>query len=70
MQEIDNKKNYKTCIKCKDDFTYYDKDTKWDENGMSSVKLVTCPYCKCVQAIKYGKIHDVNNDERYYNYKI
>ena len=67
MQEQNNsKKNYKTCNKCKEDFIYYQEETWWDEKGMSSVKLTKCPYCGCIQSIKYGTLHDVNKDERYY----
>ena len=61
-------KSSKKCVKCGENFSYTQKNTFWDENGMSSTKLVRCP-CGCVQAIKYGKLHDVNNDERFYEYK-
>ena len=50
----------------KEDFIYYQEETWWDEKGMSSVKLTKCPYCGCIQSIKYGTLHDVNKDERYY----
>lgn len=60
------KTSIKKCIKCNEYFSYTQEDTWWDENGMSSTKLVKCPYCNCVQAIKYGKLQDLNNDERYY----
>lgn len=60
MQELSKK-----CIKCGERFDYLPKDTYWDENGTSSTKLVKCP-CGCVQAIKYGNLHEVNKDIRYY----
>lgn len=56
----------KVCIKCKKEFEYSQADTWWDENGSSSTKLVSCPKCNCAQPIQFGYIHDVNNDERYY----
>lgn len=58
-------KSSKKCIKCGEKFTYTTEDCFWNENGMSSTKLVRCT-CGCIQAIKYGKLHDVNKDERYY----
>ena len=58
-------KSSKKCIKCGNKFEYSPEDTWWDYSGFSDVKLVRCP-CGCIQAIKYGKSHDVNNDARYY----
>lgn len=58
-------KSSKKCIKCGNRFEYLPEDTFWDEHGSSSTKLVKCP-CGCIQAVKYGTLHDVNNDERYY----
>lgn len=58
--------NCKECIKCKEDFVFFPNETYWDESGSSSVKLVKCPYCGTPQALKFGKLHDVNNDDRYY----
>ncbi len=55
----------KKCVKCGNEFEYSQDETWWNENGMSSTKLVKCP-CGCIQAIKYGKLHDVNKDSRYY----
>lgn len=63
---IDEKTNNKVCSKCKEDFIYKQEETWWNEQGMSSVKLVKCPYCGCIQAIKFGELHDVNKDARYY----
>ena len=57
----------KKCIKCNERFTYTQEDIWWNEGGSSSTKLVRCP-CGCVQAIKYGELHDVNKDTRYYEY--
>ena len=61
-------KSSKKCVKCGERFEFSQKDTWWDYSGYSDVKLVKCP-CGCIQAINYGKPHDVNNDERYYDYK-
>ena len=63
MEQI---RSSKQCKKCKSNFYYTSDDTFWNENGMSSTKLVKCPDCGCIQAIRYGKLHDVNFDERYY----
>ena len=64
MKELS--KHNKKCIKCKQDFIFFPEETWWNENGSSSTKLVKCPSCGCVQAVKYGSLHDVNMDMRYY----
>lgn len=58
--------NNKTCIKCGTDFICFPNETWWDYSGFTIVKLVRCPECGCIQAIKYEEPHDVNNDMRYY----
>lgn len=60
--------NNKTCIKCGIDFVYFPDETWWDYRGFTNTKLTTCSNCGCIQAIKYEKPHDVNNDIRYYEY--
>lgn len=60
--------NNKTCIKCKDDFVFTPEDIKWIEHGTYSEKIVTCPYCGCINVVKYvdaSGLH-VNDDKRYY----
>ena len=66
MQE-QNKHN-KTCIKCREDFIWYEKDTWWDYTGMTDTKLVKCPDCNTINVVKFKELHDVNNDKRYYEY--
>ena len=61
--------NNKTCIKCKSDFIFFPDETWWDYSCFTVVKLVRCPECGCIQAIKYEEPHDVNKDTRYYDYK-
>ena len=58
----------KICKKCNEKFSYNHQDTWWNEQGMTSVKLIKCTHCGCIQAVLYDdfSMHDVNNDERYY----
>lgn len=65
MEQI---RSSKKCVKCSERFEFLQEDTWWDYSGYTDVKLVKCP-CGCIQAIKYGKLHDLNKDERYYDYK-
>lgn len=60
-------KSSKKCVKCGETFEYTQEDCWWNENGMSSTKLVKCT-CGCIQAVEYEDFHDVNNDIRYYTY--
>jgi hypothetical protein len=60
------RKPSKRCIKCGCRFSYSLEEAYWDYKGYSNTKLINCPECKCVQAVKYEKLHDVNNDSRYY----
>lgn len=66
MEELS--KNIKTCIKCETDFVYFPNETWWDYSGYTNTKLTRCPKCGCIQAVKYEKIQDLNNDARYYEY--
>ena len=58
-------KHVKTCIKCHEDFIWYEKESRWDYTGSTDTKLITCP-CGCVQAVKYIEPINVNFDKRYY----
>lgn len=59
-----------SCIKCRKDFTYYSNEITWQEFGTYSAKTVKCPYCKCVNVIKYDDASglNVNFDRKYYDY--
>lgn len=60
----------KQCKKCKSKFDYTADETWWDYSGFTNTKLVKCPDCGCIQAIKYEESFglDVNNDLRFYEY--
>ena len=55
------------CKKCSKNFPYDSEDCYWDYEGITPVKVIKCPHCKCIQAIKYGKIYNINNDIRFFN---
>ena len=59
-------KNHHACKKCKDDFVYKLNETWWDYKGSTDTKLVKCPYCGTIQAIKYIVPKNINEDVRYY----
>ena len=67
MQE--QSKHNKTCIKCDQNFIWYEKEAWWDYSNFTNVKLIKCSSCGCIQAVKYNEPHDVNHDKRYYEYK-
>jgi transposase-like protein len=56
------------CKHCGRSFSLQDKGVEswWDNNGMSSVKLCSCPECKRINIIKYEIYweEDINNDKR------
>jgi len=57
----------KKCIKCEEKFDFnLNEDSYWDYKGVTPTKLVKCPHCNCIQAIRYIKVENVNYDERYY----
>ena len=60
-------KHYKTCVKCKEDFIWDEKDAHWDYKGYTDTKIVTCSFCGCVQAIKYKEQINPNYDRRYFD---
>ena len=65
-------KYYETCSTCDDSFYYTEDDIWFDEHGFGfSTKLVKCPHCGTIKIIKYYEDEnlDINNDERFYNYK-
>lgn len=63
----------KKCRKCGN---YYDLENNswWDEKGLVSTKLSSCPSCGYVQIVKYGDYllktntnkYNLNKDQRYY----
>lgn len=59
----------KKCRRCNMNFNWSDEEAFWDYKGYSPTKLVTCPECKTIQAVKYESEQNVNFDERYYTYK-
>ena len=60
--------NNKRCSKCKEHFVYKPEETKWIEYGTYSSKIVSCPFCGCINVIKNveSKGLYVNDDKRYY----
>jgi hypothetical protein len=53
------------CCKCKDVFSYEEKDIFWDYRGLDyDAKLVKCPQCGAVSVIKYYELP--NREEWYY----
>lgn len=63
---------YEICPTCDDGFYYTEDDVWFDEQSCGfSVKLVKCPRCGGISRIKYyeDKNLDVNNDERFYDYR-
>ncbi len=65
------KERHKKCIKCKEDISYKNSETFWDENGFGySTKLIKCKNCNCINVIKHiqDKSMELNNDKRYYKY--
>ena len=71
MELIRSSKYNKKCKKCESDFSYTFDDVWWDYKGYTNTKLVKCPECGCIQAVKYEDSFglDVNNDRRFYEYK-
>ncbi len=61
-------RNRKQCIKCEEDFWYSSEDCQWDYKGITPVKVTKCPQCKCIQAVKFEKIYNVNTDTKFYTY--
>ena len=59
-------KHNKTCIKCNENFIWYEKDAYWDYTGYTDTKLTSCPYCGCEQAVKYIEQINPNIDKRYF----
>ena len=63
---------YEICPTCDDGFYYTEDDVWFDEQSCGfSDKLVKCPRCGGISRIKYyeDKNLDVNNDERFYEYR-
>ena len=59
-------KHNKTCIKCKENFIWYEKDAYWDYAGFTDTKIIECPYCNCKQAVKYNEQINPNYDRRFF----
>lgn len=59
-------KNNKTCIKCRENFVWFNEEAHWDYKGYTPTKLITCPFCGTVQAVDYEIESDINFDPRYY----
>ena len=59
----------KKCVKCKEKFSYSPEDCKWNYDGTEPVKIVTCPNCQCLNAVKYEQNVNPNTDDRFYFYK-
>lgn len=50
-------------------FDWSDEEAWFDYKGYTPTKLVTCPECKTIQAVKYESEQNVNFDEKFYTYK-
>ena len=59
-------KHNKDCLKCQEDFIWYEKEAWWDFKGSTDTKLIKCPYCGCVQPVKYIEQINPNIDKRYF----
>lgn len=59
-------KSSKECVKCNESFCYSSEECKWDYKGLQPVKIVECPNCGCVQAVRYEKIKNINTDKRFF----
>ena len=59
-------KHNKSCLGCKNNFIWYEKDTWWDFKGSTDTKLIKCPYCGCIQSVKYIEQINPNIDKRYF----
>ena len=64
----DDSKNYCKCKKCHDYYIFKHDEAKWIEHGTYSEKIATCPYCGCINVVKYqdGFNQNPNLDSRYF----
>jgi len=66
MGEQQDKVYNKKCIKCREDFVWFNDEAVWDYKGYTPTKLIKCPHCLTVQAVDYEVEQNVNYDPRYY----
>lgn len=68
MKKQSNDANYCRCRKCQEYFVFLPDETRWLEFDTYSEKITNCPYCGCINTIKYqdGFNQNPNLDERYF----
>ncbi len=59
-------KTTKECIRCNNDFKYSEDQCRWNYQGVTPTKIIECPHCSCIQAVKFEPEKNLNYDERYY----
>lgn len=63
---MNEKQHNKKCVKCKENFVWFNDECVWDYKGYTPTKLTKCPNCGTLQAVDYEPERNVNFDERYY----
>ena len=69
---MDSLKMFQECKSCKTNFSFTSDECWWDEKGFGySTKLVKCSKCGRINVVKHEVDYsmDVNNDERFYDYR-
>ena len=56
------------CVACNEFFFYDETQCRWDYENYTPAKIVRCPHCDCIQAVRYETEQDPNEDERFYFY--
>lgn len=71
MLNLSNQTEKITCNHCGQIYILEESKTWWNEDGVWSHKLSKCPCCNGVNTVKFEIYHelDINNDERYYDYR-
>ena len=66
--EFSDVKNYCACKKCHESFVFRPDEAHWVEQGMYSEKVTKCPYCGCINVVRYqdGFNQNPNLDSRYF----
>lgn len=63
---MNEKQHNKKCVKCKENFVWFNDEVKWDYKGYTPTKLTKCQNCGTLQAVDYEPEQNVNFDERFY----
>ena len=61
--------NYCYCKKCDESYVFMPDEVEWFEHGTYSEKTTKCPWCGCVNVVKYvdGFNQNPNLDKRYFD---